>query len=164
MAAEPTGEWEKNNNWAVEITNSPRLTAPVFVTLRLVGSRWEIAGFYNRPPSISRSQQLELFVASRDMQRWGNAYTNNVANCDSFEAKESDFHSVCTSALSEKQSTGSAVVGLFFGGTAKRPVSYNTQRVTAAVQSISVKQATAMLTAFEKGQDGRQAPAVDSQL
>ncbi len=158
-ATEPAGEWEKNNNWTVEITNRPKLTAPAFVTLRFVGARWEIAGIYDRPPMIPRSQQLEVFVATRDLQQWGNFYTNRVTNCDSFEAKEADFHSVCTSALSESQSAGSAALGLFFGGNAKRPVSYNAQRVTAAVQSIAVEQAAAMLTEFEKGQDGRRTSA-----
>ncbi|WP_298412893.1 hypothetical protein [Janthinobacterium sp.] len=153
-AAEATSEWEKNNNWTVEITNSPKLMVPIFVTLRLVGARWEIDGVFDRPPSIPRSQQIELLVATKDLQHWGNFYTNVVANCDSFEVKEADFHSVCTSALSEKQSTSSAALGLFFGGGAKRPVSYNAERVRAAVQSISVEQALRVLTAFEKSQGG----------
>lgn len=149
-AADGAPAWERNNNWTVEITNRPQFTTGYyFVTLQLVGPRWEITGIYERVPDIPRSQPVELFVVSKDLQRWGNVYVNSIGNCDSFEVKEADFHSVCTSALSEKQSAGAAAVGLFFGGGAKRPVSYNIQLVTAAVQSISVTQATAALSAFE---------------
>lgn len=151
VAAEGSPAWERNNNWTVEITNRPNFTTGyMFVTLQLVGSRWEIAGIYEQVPNIPRSQPLELFVVSNDLQRWGNVYINSVRNCDAFEVKEANFHSVCTSALSEKQSTGAAVVGLFFGGNANRPASYNLERVTAAVQSISIAQATAALSVFEK--------------
>lgn len=40
----------------------------------------------------------------------------------------------------------------------------NAQRVAAAVQSILVGQAMAMLTAFEKVQEGHPGPAIGSQL
>lgn len=154
-AAEDLPAWERNNNWTVEITNRPQFaTGYYFVTLQLVGSRWEIAGIYERVPDIPRSQPVELFVVSKDLQRWGNVYVNSIGNCDSFEVKEADFHSVCTSALNRKQSTAAAVVGTFFGGGATRPVSYNVQLVTAAVQSISIAQATTALAVFEKNSGG----------
>jgi len=149
-AQEPAVSLEKHNDWTVDLGNETKLTTPLYVTLKQVGLHWEIAGIYDTAPRIPLSEKLELFMASRDLQQWENAYTNRVINCDSFEAKQAEFHSVCSSTLSEKQSMGSATVGLFFGGSGARPVSYSRSSVTAAIQSIPVEQATAMLTAFEQ--------------
>ena len=143
--------WEHNNDWAVEISNRPEVKSPLFVTLKQVGEHWEIDGLFTSPPKIPRNQKLELFMVTRDFQRWSNAYVDRVINCDTFEAREADFHSVCTSALSEKQSAGSAAVGMLFGGSGSRPIVYNREKVAAAIHSIRVEQATTMLTAFEQG-------------
>jgi len=48
------------------------------VTLKEVGQHWEIAGIYDRAPRIPLTEKLELFMASRGLQQWGNAYTNLV--------------------------------------------------------------------------------------
>jgi len=150
--AAPGLELERNNNWTVEITNKPTIQSPLYVTLRQAGQHWEIDGMYDAAPTLARSQKLELLIASRDLQQWSNAYTDRVVNCDSFEAREADFHSVCTSTLAEQQSAGSAVAGiLLFGGNAKRPVMYNRDKVTAVIRSIRVGQASAKLDAFEQG-------------
>lgn len=149
--ASETYNWEKNNNWTVEFSNTLRIASPLFATLKLVDHRWEIIGLYNTPPEIPRTEKIELFITTRDLQRWSNFYINTVANCDSFEAKQADFHTVCTSALSEKQSARSAALGILFGGDSTRPVSYNKRKVTAAIQSIRIEQASEALSAFENG-------------
>jgi len=142
---------EKNNTWTVQISNKPNMANPIFIAIKKVQNHWEIDGIYSRPPQISRSQQLELFMATRDLQHWGNVYTNSVINCDSFEVKEADFSSICTSSLSEKRSARTAALGMLFGGNGSQPTVYNQELVTAAIQSIPAKQALEKLTAFEQG-------------
>lgn len=142
---------EKNNNWTVQISNKPNIVNPIFITLKKVQNHWEIDGIYPRPPQIPRSQQLELFMATKDLQHWGNVYTNSVINCDSFEIKEADFSSICTSSLSEKRSARAAALGMLFGGNGSQPTVYNQELVTATIQSIPTKQALQKLTAFEQG-------------
>ena len=150
-AQEQTESLEKNNSWSVKISNKPDFVNPIYVALKKVDNHWEIDGIFALPPQISRSQQLELFMSTRDLQRWGNAYTDSVINCDSFEIKEADFSSVCTSSLSEKRSAKSAALGMLFGGNGSQPIVYSKEKVTAAIQSIPPRQAREKLTAFEQG-------------
>lgn len=151
LAQEQTEFLEKNNNWSVQISNKPDFANPIYIAIKKLGRHWEIAGIFPRPPQILRSQQLELFMSTRDLQSWGNAYTDTVINCDSFEIKESDFSSVCTSSLSEKRSAKSAALGMFFGGNGSQPIVYSKEKVTAAIQSIPPRQALEKLTTFEQG-------------
>ncbi len=150
-AQEQTAILEKNNNWSVQISNKPDFANPIYISIKKVNSHWEIVGIFSQPPQIPRSQQLELFMSSGDLQRWGNAYTDAVINCDSFEIKEADFSSVCTSSLSEKRSAKSATLGMLFGGNGSQPIVYSKEKVTAAIQSIPPRQALEKLTAFEQG-------------
>jgi hypothetical protein len=142
---------EKSNNWSVQISNKPDFANPIYVSLKKAGNHWEIDGIFALPPQIQRSQQLELFISTRDLQRWGNAYTDSVINCESFEIKEANFSSVCTSSLSEKRSAKSAALGMLFGGNGTQPIVYSKEKVTAAIQSIPPRQALEKLVAFEQG-------------
>ncbi len=141
---------EINNQWSVRISNSLKLPSPLFVTLRKSENHWEIDGIYDKPPKITKTQNLELFMATRDFQQWTNALIDMRGDCDKFEVKESDEHSVCTSTLAEKK-TGLAIAGLFFGGSGKIPTAYTDDKVKAAINSIRPQQAIAMMTAFEEG-------------
>lgn len=141
---------EANNGWNVEISNSAKLKNPIYVTIRNAGNYWEVAGLFDRPPKIPRTQNLEVFAVTRDFQRWTNMYVDMRTDCDTFEAQEDDFQSVCTSGLAEKK-TGLGVAGLFFGGSGKTPFAYTDEKVKSAINSIRPQQALEFLTAFEKG-------------
>jgi hypothetical protein len=145
-----SGPLEVNNQWSVNIANSVKFESPLYVTLKRAGNHWDIDGLYNVPPKLRRSQDLELFMATRDFQQWTNFYTNMRTDCDKFEVLESDFHSVCTSGLAEKK-TGLGIVGAFFNGGGKIPFAYANDKVRAAINSIRPEQATEILTAFEQG-------------
>lgn len=146
---------DRNNSWYVEVPGKALIETPVFVTVRQVGQHWEIEEMFETPPLVLRSQKVELFVATRDLQRWSNFFNNAVANCDSIEAREDEFHSVCTSELSERKPVSTAMLGMLLGGNGKRPVVYNREKVAAAINSIPVEQATAALLKFEKREYGR---------
>lgn len=158
--ARPAEQLEVNNAWSVRIANGVNLTNPVYVTLRQVGRHWEIDGLFNSPPKLPRSQDLELFMATRDLQEWTNAHLEMRADCDHFEVRESDFHSVCTSRLAEKK-PGLAALGLLFGGNGRVGFGYTNEKVKAAINSIRPQQAIAVLDAFERGtlSAGQQAAA-----
>lgn len=154
LSAEPSseavaGNLEVNNGWNVFNTRS--IENPIYVTIRSEGSHWEIDGLYNSFPRLLRSQKVELFMATRDLQQWKNAYVDMINNCDDFEVKESDYQSVCTSGFGEKK-VGRAVIGTFFGGDGKVAFGYNAGKVAAAIHSIRPEQAQEKLTAFEKSE------------
>ncbi len=148
VLADEAGALEANNAWHVFDTS--RIENPVFITIRQTGNHWVIDGMYNGAPRLMRTQDVELFMASRDLQQWKNAYTDMIVNCDDFEVRESDDQSVCTSRFGEKK-VGRAVLGVFFGGTGKVAYGYNTDKVAAAIHSIRPDEALQKLTAFEKG-------------
>lgn len=151
-ASEVKDRLEVNNSWSVEISNKNSIQSPVFITLRPVGNHWEISGIFKSAQKIPKSEQLEAFLASSDLQYWSNYYTNAISNCESFEMREYELHSVCSSSLSEQRSLTTAIVGMFFGGSGKQPIIYNKDKVAAVINSIRVEQAEKMLKAFESGQ------------
>jgi hypothetical protein len=138
---------EANNAWHVfEVRD---IENPVYVTIKQSGNHWEIEGLYDYPPKLSRSQNEELFMATRDFQQWKNAYVDMIIDCDTFEVRESDYQSVCSSRFGEKKA-GRAILGTFCGGSGKIAVGYNTGKVAAAIHSIRPEQAQEKLTAFEQ--------------
>lgn len=141
---------EVNNEWAVTVSNSVRLKAPLYVTLKQVGNHWEIDGLFNEPPQVPITQGLELFMATRDLQQWTNAYVDLRTDCEKFEVRESEFHSVCTSRLAEKKNA-IALAGVLFGSGGNVPFAYTDSKVKAAINSIRPQQAMGVLTAFEQG-------------
>lgn len=141
---------EVNNKWDVTISNNLKFNAPLYVTLKNAVDHWEIVGLFESPPKLTRSQDLELFIATRDFQQWTNFYNDMRTDCDKFEVRESEHHSVCTSSLAEKK-TGLAIAKLFFGGNGNIPFAYTDGKVKAAINSIRPQQAAEMLTAFEQG-------------
>jgi hypothetical protein len=149
VASVPAHELEVNNRWSVTISNSMKLNAPLYVTLKRAGNHWDIVELFDAPPKLKRSQDLELFMATRDFQQWTNFYMDMRTDCDKFEVRESDFHSVCTSSFTEKKA-GMAVVGLFFGGSGKVAFAYTNDRVKAAINSIRPQQAVEILTTWEQ--------------
>ncbi|SMG28253.1 hypothetical protein [Paraburkholderia susongensis] len=146
---------EVNNQWNVSISNRAELENPVYVTLRPAGNHWEIDGLFDAAPELERTEDLELFVATRDLQQWANAYIDLRQDCDTFEMRESDFHSVCTSRFAEKK-TGIAIARVFFGTGGKIPTGYSSEKVKAAINSIPVQQAVEKLTAYEQVSDETQ--------
>jgi len=154
---------ESNNKWDVSISNRTKFGSPLYVTLRQSESHWEIDRLFNTPPKIKRSQDIELFMATRDFQQWTNFYSDVRTDCDSFEERESDFHSVCTSSLADKR-TGVAVVGLLFGGNGKAQFSYVDDKVKSAINSIRPHQAMEVLAAFEQNSLAAQNHAVNPKV
>lgn len=140
---------EKNNSWNVRISNSVNLQSPLWITIRKFESHWEIEGIYGSPVKIPVSRKIELFLASRDLQQWTNYFKDMRGDCDTFEVRESDFHSVCTSSLAGKKA-GLGFAGLFLGGKGGIPYAYTDSEVQAAINSIRPDQAAAMLDKFEK--------------
>jgi hypothetical protein len=149
-AATPTNTLEVNNHWSVIISNSTDLNAPLYVTLKQVGNYWEIDGLFDTPQKLPRSRKLELFMATRDFQKWTNYYVDMRTDCEKFEVKEDNFHSVCTSSLAENK-TMMAKAKLLFGGSGKVPFAYTDSKVKAAINSIRPQQAQEMLTKYETG-------------
>lgn len=154
FCAEPSPEslspiLEVNNAWHVFETRN--IDSPLFVTIKQVDAHWEITGIHESPPQIPRNDSTELFTASRDLQQWGAYGPQSMTACDSFEAREYPYKTVCSSVFSERK-TGRAALGilLYKLGTNGVPVGYDSDKVTAAIRSIRPAQAEAILTAFEK--------------
>lgn len=143
---------EVNNNWSVTIRNDERIDSSFYVAIRQAGNHWEIDQFYISPPKIKRTNSVELFVASRDLQSWKNAYADLRTDCENFEVRESEDHSVCTSVFAEKK-TAIGVLRILFnknsGGLT--PFGYTDSKVKAAINSIRPQDAATMLAAFEQG-------------
>ncbi len=146
-----------NNQWSVNVGNSIKVSQEWFyVAIKRVENHWEIQKIYDRAPLIDRSQPVELFAATRDFQQWTNVYLEMRTDCDKFEVRESDAHSVCTSSLAEKK-PGLGMVGLLFGGSGGAPFAYTDDKVKAAINSIPTQQALVKLTEFEgKSQNAQQ--------
>ena len=114
-----TGALEVNNSWEVwGVFKDRNVQNPLYVTIRQSGNHWEIEDIYNSLPRILHSQDVELFMASRDLQFWKNAYVDYVGDCDNFEVQQSDYQSTCTSRFGEKK-TARAIIGVFFGGAGR---------------------------------------------
>lgn len=145
-----------NNQWRVNIGNGFKIGPEWFyVTIMRVDNHWEIQGIYDQAPNLDKSLPLELFAATRDLQQWTNAYLEMRTDCNKFEVRESDKHSVCSSSLAEEK-TGLGIAGLFFGGSGKTPFAYTNEKVSAAIKSIPTQQALAKLNEFEsRSQAGR---------
>ena len=142
---------EVNNNWSVTIRNDERIVSSFYVTIRQTGNHWEIDQFYISPPKLKRTNSVELFVASRDLQSWKNAYADLRTDCENFEVRESEYHSVCTSVFAEKK-TAIGVLRILFnknsGGLT--PFGYTDSKVKAAINSIRPQDAATLLAAFEQ--------------
>ncbi|MDN2716863.1 hypothetical protein [Janthinobacterium sp. SUN120] len=143
---------EVNNNWSVTIRNDEPLDSPFYVAIRQAGNHWDIDQFYTSPPKLKRTEPVELFVATRDLQHWKNAYADLRTDCENFEVRESEYHSVCTSVFAEKKMAIGVLRILFnknSGGLT--PFGYTDSKVKAAINSIRPQDAAIMLAAFEQG-------------
>ncbi|MEM5386805.1 hypothetical protein VSR68_24900 [Paraburkholderia phymatum] len=140
---------EVNNAWHVFETKN--IKSPLFVTLKHMDAHWEIAGIYEAPPQIARDDSRELFIASRDLQQWGAYGPQGMTGCDSFEAREYPYKTVCSSVFAERKA-GRAALGilLYKLSTNGVPVGYDVDKVTTAIHSIRPEQAQAILTAVER--------------
>jgi len=144
---------EVNNSWQVwGVFKNHDIPNPIYVTIRPSGRHWDIDGIYDYLPQVLRSDDVELFMATRDLQFWRNAYAERVIGCDNFEVKESDYQSTCTSRFGERK-TAQAIVGAFFGRNGGVAFSYNTDKVAEAIHSIRPEQAEEKLNAFEKSEN-----------
>jgi len=148
-----TQDLEANNNWSVTINNELKLDAPLYVTIKQLGNHWAIDHIYSTPPQLKRSVPVELFMATRDLQQWANAYRDMRTDCDKFEVRESEYQSVCTSRLAA-QKPGLGILGLFLNSrsSGRTPFAYTDAMVSAAIHSIRPQEAAASLSAFEQGQ------------
>ncbi|WP_146010077.1 hypothetical protein [Burkholderia sp. WAC0059] len=149
----PAQPLEVNNAWGVLDHYIRDTASPVlFVVLKRDGAHWDIDTISDRAVDLRKTDDREMFVATPDLQHWSSAYQLMVNNCDSFEMKEDDYKSICTSQFSEKK-IGRAIFATVIGsGRGGVGVSYNTDEVAAAIHSIRPDQAQAKLTAYEQGQ------------
>ena len=139
-----------NNKWQVRIRNSLNIDSSwVFISLKKIENHWEIHKISEKFQVIDKSIPLEQFAATKDLQEWTNAHFESRIDCNTFEEKQSDNHSVCSSSLAEKKVGLTFVKLLFFGGSGKTQFSYTDSKVQAAINSIPIEQALSKLKDFE---------------
>ncbi|SAK84178.1 hypothetical protein AWB79_05730 [Caballeronia hypogeia] len=149
----PAATLEKNNSWS--FSSSDRApTKFVYVVIRKNGNHWDVERVTDRRPTLNRNDEAEPFLVSSDFQQWTNYFSDNIINCNSFEAEETSEKTVCTSAFRGNK-VAMQVFRILFGNNpnaGKTPVGYDVDKTTAAIQSIRPEQATQKLDAFEHGE------------
>ncbi|EER59905.1 hypothetical protein AcdelDRAFT_2522 [Acidovorax delafieldii 2AN] len=141
---------EKNNTWRVTISNRNNQPANlIYAVISRRNDHWVVDRFFKKPPLIPKTEQVELFAVTPDLQQWFNAFTDLISNCHFIEVRSSRYHSVCSSSLAEPQ-VGIGVARIFFGAGGKIPFGYTDKKVEAAINSINASQAEQKLLEFEK--------------
>lgn len=144
---------EKNNEWKVVISNKKTDRPPELIYASVVdqGSYWAVKEFTSTAPRIPKTEPIELFATTPDLQVWFNVYDDMVGYCDSIEVKTFEFHTVCSSSLADKK-IGAALLGALLGlGNGKIGFGYTDSKVEEVIRSIRPQEAQQKLLDFEKG-------------
>lgn len=142
---------EVNNQWQVTVSNTAQRPAnPLYITLKNEGAYWSIVDIAESKPNIAKSEPLELFMASRDLQHWFNAHVDQIGNCNGADVRHYEFHTVCSSTLAEKKLGMGILKALIGASSGQIPFAYTDSKVKAAINSIRPQQAQLALDEFEK--------------